>query len=85
MTNTELKRIYRTAAKAKAASEAAIMNDAITEAECDAIVDAECDALDRLVDALMVFTMGQLTERDARNLAYSRFERVGELIARLAA
>lgn len=85
MTNTEIKKLWKAASKAKKASKAAVHDDRITMEELDAIVDVECDALDALAEGLIEFTGGMLASSDAQNLVYSRFEAVGALLARLAA
>ena len=80
-----IKNVYAVAKSAKEASEAAIHDDSISEAEFDAILDAECEANDNLIDALVDFGNGVLKREDAETVVLRRFERVGELIARLAA
>ncbi len=85
MTNTEIKKLWKAAVKAKKATKAATYDDEVTMNELDAIVDAECDALDALASGLIEFTGGMLGRLDAQCLVYDRFEAVGALLARLAA
>lgn len=81
----EIKNAYKAAKVAKAASDAAISNEGITDAEFDAIIDAECEANDVLIAALIDFANGALNHDDASRIVLYRFEQVGALVNRLAA
>ena len=86
MTNAKsIKSLYAIAKNAKMASEAAVHNETISEAEFDAIVDAECEANDALIDALVDFGNGALSRDDASLVVLYKFDKMGDLVARLAA
>jgi hypothetical protein len=84
-TAKSIKSLYAIAKNAKMASEAAVNNEAISEIEFDAIIDAECEANDALIDALVNFGNGALSRDDAERVVLYKFDRMGALIARLAA
>lgn len=80
----DIKNAYKAAKVAKAASDSAIWNDNMSDAEFDAIVDAECEANDILIAALIDFANGALNHDDASRIVLYRFEQVGALVNRLA-
>ena len=84
-TAQDIKNAYKAAKVAKAASDSAIWNDSLTDAEFDEIIDAECEANDVLIDALVDFSKGIISRDDASNVVLRRFEQVGALVNRLAA
>ena len=87
MTTTakNIKDAYKVAKARRAAAAAAVRNPLIEEDEFMAIVDAECEAYDVLIDALIEFSAGAITARDASNIVLSRFDKLGTLVERLAA
>lgn len=80
-----IKDAYTTAKARRAAAAAAVRNPFIEEDEFMAIVDAECEAYDVLIDALVEFSAGAITARDASDIVLRRFDKLGALVERLAA
>lgn len=81
----KIKSAYGRAKRASDRTEAAIHDPNITEKAFDALLEAEAEALDQLADAIVSGTGGAVTEREAYLLTRRRFEKIGELVARLAA
>lgn len=85
MNTNAIKSAYQAAKAAATAAKNAIGNETITDDEFDALCIAECEANDALVAELVKFANGALSERDASDLVLCKFDKLGALIARLAA
>lgn len=79
-----IKAKYSWAKRKEDAVEAAIHDPDISEEAFDRILEEEDRALDDLATAIYEAGAGAITEGEADRLVRHRFERVGELVARLA-
>lgn len=85
MNTNAIKSAYQAAKEAATAAKNAIGNDTITDDEFDALCIAECEANDALIAELVKFANGALTDREASYIVLFKFDKLGSLIARLAA
>lgn len=79
-----IKTAYSWAKRTDDAVEEAIRNPDISEEDFDRLLEANDRALDKLADAIHRGTGGAITEGEADRLVRHRFQKVGELVARLA-
>lgn len=75
---------YLWAKERKDEVEKAIHNDKVGWDEFDRLLESECRADERLMDALVKNTNGAITENEAYLMVTKRFDKIGELVARLA-
>lgn len=81
---SRIKAAYSWAKQKDDAVEAAIHNPDITDDDYDRLLEAYDRALDKLTDAIHEGTAGAITENEAYRLVRFKFDKIGELVARLA-
>lgn len=79
----KIKAAYNWARQKSDAVEAAIKDPNIGEEAFDRLLEAEERALDNLTDAICEGTNGRVSENDAYLLTRRKFDKLGELVARL--